>query len=127
MQYILSNLSQIAWAGRWKNLTVPTINFPVPQELSEIPFWVYAGIIEVNSISYSAAIHYGPIPTFSDSTPRLETNLIDVTGISFPQETIFQLTLIEKIREIKLFENPESLRQQILIDIGQIREILQKK
>jgi FAD synthase len=126
MNSTFSNLSQIPWAGRGKNLTVPTLNFSPPQDMKR-DYWVYAGIIETNTVSYPAAVHFGPTPTFADTTPRLEVNLIDVAHISFAHGTVFQLTLIEKIRDIQLFESPEWLKQQILIDIGRIREILRKK
>lgn len=122
----IQHLTQISGAGRGKSVTVPTINFVVPTELAEASFGVYAGRLGVNGVSYASAIHYGPIPTFADAEPRLEVNLIDEFGITFPPETLFDVTLVEKIRDIQKFENPESLKKQIFADIEQIRKILAK-
>lgn len=124
--FTIQHLTQISGAGRGKAVTVPTINFAVPAELAGIPFGVYAGKIVVNGKSHASAIHYGPIPTFADDEPRFEVNLIDEFGITFPPETLFDVTLVEKIRDIQKFENPESLKKQIFADIEQIREILAK-
>lgn len=123
----LEHLTQISWAGRGKNLTVPTLNFQIPKELEALDFWVYAGVLIANEQAYSAAIHYGPIPTFSDTTPRFEVNLIDISDISFSPDTEFAVTFIEKIRDIRTFPNPETLKMQILQDIEQIQKILAKK
>lgn len=124
MSIELSHLTQIPGAGRGKDLTVPTINFAVPEELTGTLFGVYAGILVVNGTSYASAIHYGPIPTFADMEPRLEANLIDEFGIAFSPETLFDVTLIEKIRDIQKFENPALLKKQIENDIFTIRQIL---
>ncbi len=127
MSLTLNNLKQIPGAGRGKKMTVPTINFPVSRELQAIPFGVYAGVTSIEEKSFPSAIHYGPIPTFLDTEARLEVYFIDETDVIFPSETLFDVKILERIRDIKQFENSETLKEQILTDIAKIWEILTKR
>ncbi|MBD3331156.1 bifunctional riboflavin kinase/FMN adenylyltransferase, partial [Candidatus Peregrinibacteria bacterium] len=65
-------------------------------------------------------VHIGPKPTLSDPKKGVEAFLLDFSGIVKPK-TIIQINLMEKIRDIKKFENLEELSKAIKKDVDFVR------
>ncbi len=116
-------VSVLRGEGRGRNLKFPTLNFLIPKDFP-YPHGIYVGHVFIGTDTYEAAIHFGPIPTFDESTPTLEAFLLD-TNLKTPP-THADIELVSKIREIKKFENSALLIAQIENDVALIKTILKK-
>ncbi len=102
----------------------PTVNMSIPKE-ADIEYGIYAGWIKVDSQRYMAAIHFGPVPTFSEKNVSLEAYLLDAPE-NFELiygKTVF-IEFISKIRDIIFFSDTRSLVLQIQKDIEAVRNRL---
>lgn len=118
---------QIKGKGRGKLLLgYPTINLEIPERFDE-PDGIYAGFVWIEKKRYKGAFHYGPIPTFNEDDKSLEVFLIDVKekGIPFLTNSIIEIQLIEKIRDIIKFNNLKDLSRQIKADVQEVNKKLQ--
>lgn len=110
----------IAGKGRGKRIGFPTINMEIPEQLGTT-HGIYAGWVYINGKKHPAAVHYGPIPTFSEVASTLEAYLID--GAVEARGEV-GLELVAYVRDIKLFLNAEELAQAIRSDSKDVRKIL---
>lgn len=109
--------------GRGDGLGYPTANLAGVDTL--IPgYGIYAGRALVRDTWHWAAIHIGPSPTFGQQLPRIEAHLLDF------DDSLYGLTVeidfIEKLREIRKFENSNEFQRQLVRDLDATREILRK-
>jgi len=114
---------QIKGKGRGKKLGFPTINLEIPKDLI-LAAGVYGVWVKINKQKYLGALHFGPIPTFSEKEKNLEVFLIDVK--IKPTNKFNHLIIIEilkKIRDIKNFSSIEKLKNQINQDVKKILTI----
>ncbi|MBU2213820.1 riboflavin kinase [Patescibacteria group bacterium] len=128
----------ITGSGRGKGLGYPTINVRLEDVPEEVEEGVYAGRVTFQTskvqrqtsqvirpstldVGLPAAIHYGPRPCFDDSI-SFEVHLIDHSPASIPDT--FELKLFKRLRSVQNFPAEESLKEQIAMDIEEVRKIL---
>ncbi|MEM9364475.1 MAG: riboflavin biosynthesis protein RibF [Planctomycetota bacterium] len=113
-----------------------TLGFPTAN-LAEIAtllpaHGVYAGVATIGAAEslqpvnrpFPAAIHIGPNPTFGmDSGTKVEVHLLGYDGNLYGQWV--DVSLDSRIRTIRQFDSPESLRQQLTQDIAVVRDRIQ--
>lgn len=113
--------------GRGHKIGFPTINLATDfPEIICLEEGVYATWVDINGKTYRGAMHYGSIPTFDQKTKTLEVHLLDVTDQDVPDtsDTIIELDIVDRLRDIEKFSNIEDLAQAIDKDVKRVREIL---
>ncbi len=95
-----------------RTIGYPTINISYYGEEQG----VFAGKVFVERKFVLAAIHLGPRPTFDDKEPVCEAFLLDWEKDILP-ETMVEVEVYKKIRNIKKFEDLEDLKDQISKDV----------
>lgn len=100
-----------------RTIGFPTANIEYPQKMAEIPFGVYASIVNVRGKAYKGVLNYGIKPSISESDrkPVAEVHILDFNQDIY-NETI-DILLVDKIRDEQKFESLEDLKQQIKEDI----------
>jgi riboflavin kinase / FMN adenylyltransferase len=116
---------QIKGQGRGHSLGFPTINLEIPPELV-LDEGVYAVWVVIGPTTYKGAFHYGSIPTFDQSEKSMEVYLLDVSDETAPttENILIEIDIVEYLREVKSFADPEDLMNQIARDIQKVNEIL---
>lgn len=111
--------------GRGKNLGFPTINLVVPEDIL-LDYGIYAAWIDIGGRAYKGALHFGPIPTFGEKNPQLEVHLLDVTDENFPntENVDIEVDIVERIRDIQIFDETVDLIEQISRDVEKVSKIL---
>ena len=82
---------------------------------------VFAGRVMTNGRSIKCGINVGSNPTFEVAERKVEVHLIDAEADLYGQTLRVDFT--QKIRDVKKFESVEELRNQILLDIDQIKTV----
>lgn len=98
--------------GVGKKIGFPTLNISYDGKLRGI----FVGRVFVLGKPYKAAIHVGSRPTFDDDRVSCESYLLDFDGGDFGGETV-EFELLEKIRDIKKFDNLDELKLQLNLDV----------
>jgi riboflavin kinase/FMN adenylyltransferase len=109
-----------------KDLNSPTANLDIQYGVLP-PTGVYAGRAFVKGKSYVAAVNIGISPTYNRSEKekvRLEAHLLGFSGNLYGQ--VMEVELLEYLREERCFLSPLELKEQIKIDLGQIKKIVKK-
>lgn len=107
-------------AQRGKAMGYPTANLEAPTTI--IPkHGIYVTRVQIADQTYHGASHLGPVPTFSDPHPRLETFLLNFDGTIYNQE--IKVEFLEWIREIQKFDDVEELKAQMAQDIARAKEV----
>ncbi len=117
----IHNAPVISGAGRGKGLGIPTINIDLSSIPKDVAHGIYACWITINGKKYRGAMHYGPRPVFKDST-TFEVHIID-DSISEVPDTV-DIEIVEYIRQVQNFPNPEALVKRIQKDIEEARGML---
>lgn len=112
--------STITGAGRGKGLGTPTINL----NLDQIPDELNEGIYVCIANDQHAVMHYGPRPVFHD-TLSCEVHLLDTIPSTDLEEV--SVNVLERIRDVRNFDSPETLKKQIEEDIRKAKDILTPK
>jgi riboflavin kinase / FMN adenylyltransferase len=112
----------ISGKGRGKKIGVPTLNLLIPKDL-DLGEGIYAAKVKIKGIAYRGALHFGPIPVFSDTNQNLEIHLLD-TDIEVPEGDEVEIEVFQKIRDIRNFDSTDALVEQIQEDIKKINQIL---
>jgi len=114
-------------AGRGKELGIPTVNLAIWEERAHPAVGVYACMAEFDGVRKQAVANIGFRPTFDDELqlPVIEAHLLDYEGELYGQEV--KLEFIDHLRDEMHFPNPEDLRAQIELDIGQARAALEER
>lgn len=95
-----------------RTIGYPTINISYDGEERGI----FAGKVLVENEFVLAAIHLGPRPTFDDDNPICEAFLLDWEK-DILLETVVEVEVYVKIRDIKKFKKLEDLKDQISKDV----------
>lgn len=107
-------------AQRGRAMGYPTANLETPTTL--IPkHGVYVTRVLIDNQVYEGVSHLGPVPTFADLRPRLESFLLNFEGTIYNQE--IHVEFLEWIREIQKFEDVEELKTQIARDIALAKQV----
>ncbi|MCC7334577.1 MAG: riboflavin biosynthesis protein RibF [Pirellulaceae bacterium] len=109
-------------AQRGRQIGFPTANLTHIPSLIPGP-GVYVGQVSCldraagAKIPYQAAIHIGPNPTFDESQTKVEVHLIGYAGESLYGQAM-QVTMLDKVREVRKFDSIDELRAQIASDVA---------
>ena len=107
-------------AARGSKIGFPTANLDAIDTL--IPAkGVYAGRTYVDGRSHWSAIHIGPNPTFGEHVPKVESHLLNFTGSIYGEA--IEVDFISRLRDIRQFENPRQLTDQLDLDVQSTRSI----
>lgn len=101
--------------GKALSLGFPTINIPLLGERME---GIYAALVEAEGKTHIAAVYADP------TRQTLEAHLIDFSGDLHGREV--SVTLLQKIRDSRQFEDDDEARKAIAEDIGRVREYFKK-
>ena len=111
----------IGGAGRGRLLGFPTANLSDIQTL--VPgAGVYACWATVNGKSIGAAVNIGPNPTFGEAQYKVEVHLLDFSGDLYDQS--MSIDFVSRVRAVMQFASVQSLQQQVVADIAEIRRLL---
>lgn len=108
-------------AGRGGKLGFPTANLAAIDTLLPAT-GVYAGRAYLAGGKLPAAINLGPSPTFGDPTPRVEVHVIGLDDTLYGQP--LEVDFLARLRDIRPFESPTALVQQLRRDVAQAREFV---
>jgi len=121
--------THIKGKGRGRPMGFPTINLKIPDNF-ELKNGIYAVKVTIENKFFKGAMHFGPVPTFSELQKSLEIYLVGVTnndlinqGIENLDEIIIKVEIIKFLRDIIKFKLVEDLKKQIEEDVKQIKEI----
>ena len=121
--------TQIKGKGRGKPMGFPTINLKIPDGF-ELKDGIYAAKVNIEKKVFKGALHYGPVPTFSEEEKSLEVYLIEVTNedlINYGFENLdgklIKIEIIKYLRKIIKFKMVEELVKQIEEDVKNIQEL----
>ena len=107
-------------AARGTKIGFPTANLDAIDTL--IPAkGVYAGRTYVRGRSHWSAIHIGPNPTFGEHVPKVESHLLNFEGSIYGEA--IEVDFISRLRDIRQFENPRQLTDQLELDVQSTRAI----
>ncbi|OGJ57634.1 hypothetical protein A2881_03960 [Candidatus Peribacteria bacterium RIFCSPHIGHO2_01_FULL_55_13] len=131
MLYALCILFQahvIPGSGLAKKQRVPTLNLSLGDVPTDLAEGIYACRVSfeqpsqpANQQTHNAVMHFGPRPVH-DLPRSCEVHLLDQT-VDAPPISI-DVEIIERIRDVRSFENAEALKAAIESDIAQARAIL---
>jgi riboflavin kinase/FMN adenylyltransferase len=85
------------------------------------PNGVYSGCTKLKGKFYRVALNIGLRPTVASAKPqlRVEAHLLDFDGKLYGED--LEIEIGEKLREERKFASPEKLREQIVLDIAQVK------
>ena len=110
-------------AGRGAAIGFPTANLEAVDTL--VPAnGVYAGTAWIDSVGHSAAIHIGPNPTFGEAIPKVEVHLLDYHDSLYGR--VLEVSFMHRIRDVKHFDHPRELVDQLNQDIELARPVLSR-
>ena len=119
--FIMSKIIHGSQRGRTMNL--PTANLNIAANKILPPYGVYAAAVLVNHELHCGALSIGNNPTFGDiHEVRAEVHILDFEKQDIYGENML-LFFLDRIRDIKTFENKDSLIIQIENDIDTCRRI----
>lgn len=96
-------------------LGFPTANISLEKSVKLLPAdGVYALKATVDGSNYAAMANLGGQPTFGQSQRTLEVHLCDFQGDLY--DRILEVSFLDRIRDIKYFDNHASLAEQLLSD-----------
>src|SRR6185369_14632264 len=107
-------------AGRGAKIGFPTANLSAIDTLLPA-LGVYAGRAIVGGSSYAAAINLGPSPTFGDAMVRVEAHLIGYAETLYNQP--LEVDFLARLRDIRPFDSPAALVEQLNRDIEQVKRV----
>ncbi|HIG16111.1 MAG TPA: hypothetical protein EYQ31_01780 [Candidatus Handelsmanbacteria bacterium] len=111
--------------ARGTTMGYPTANLPVVGALHPDAgiYAVRVGMIEDGVFSWhDGAAYIGTRPTFAGEETLLEVFLLDFKGDLYGKR--LRVAFVERVREDKVFDNPDALIAQMDIDCARAREIL---
>jgi len=104
-------------------LGFPTANISFKNNLQLINNGVFAAISYVNGIPYKSMVNIGIHPSIDKlDTPIIESHLIDYSGNLYGK-TIY-IEFIKRIRDEKKFANIDELKNQLSLDIVEVKKLL---
>jgi riboflavin kinase/FMN adenylyltransferase len=107
-------------AARGAKIGFPTANLDAVDTL--IPAnGVYAGRVYLDGRSHLSAINIGPNPTFGDRARKVEVHILDFENSIYGRP--IEVDFIKRLRDIRQFDSPEQLKQQLMDDIADARRV----
>ena len=107
--------------GRGKPLGFPTANIDFHAEL--LPkYGVYAVKAELGQRELRGVTNIGIKPTFNDDEPSIETHIFDFDESIYGKD--LKVSFVDKVRDVRSFNNPQDLSDQIAKDIGKAKQLL---
>lgn len=106
--------------GRGQGLGFPTANL-APEGDVLVPHGVYAVDAVLTSPGeglFRAVLHYGPRPTFDDST-SMEVHMMGFSG----EVSHLRVRFLSCLREVRAFPGPQSLKMQLERDVAKARDL----
>ncbi|MXZ59872.1 MAG: riboflavin biosynthesis protein RibF [Acidobacteria bacterium] len=110
----------VSGRGRGQGLGFPTANL-APEGDVLVPHGVYAVDAVLTSPGdglFRAVLHYGPRPTFDDSS-SLEVHLMGFSG----EVSHLRVRFLSHLRDVRAFPGPESLKTQLERDVARARDL----
>ncbi len=105
---------------RGRRMGIPTINFPIPADVIQPRYGVYATCAYLPGGPCPAVTNVGVRPTFEgDRSVTVETNLLDFSGQLYGAKV--RVDFLAFLRDETRFENQEQLAEQIRRDIDAAR------
>lgn len=102
-----------------RTIGFPTANFIYPKGKFSLPYGVYKTQVKVDGERYLAITNCGSQPTFDGTHVCVETHIVGFSGDLYGQ--LLTVEFLQKIREIRRFENVEELQKQLQRDLKEIR------
>ncbi|MDD4859248.1 MAG: bifunctional riboflavin kinase/FAD synthetase [Dehalococcoidales bacterium] len=112
----------IAGTGRGAGLGFPTANIDVNQEQAIPADGVYATMAYLDDKAYPSVTNVGTNPTFGKGKRTVEAFIIDFKQDIYGRD--LRVDFIERLRGEKKFAGVEALKEQIVRDVAQGRELL---
>jgi riboflavin kinase / FMN adenylyltransferase len=110
-------------AARGRALGFPTLNLSQPSTRKLLPpDGVYAVRVRTERGMFGGMMNLGPRPTFGDHERSIEAYLFDTSGDFYGQPV--RLDVLKRLRDIRAFESPDALVQQIRLDESDARSAL---
>ena len=103
-----------------RGMGFPTVNIPIPEGHVIPRAGVYNTAVELDGKIYPAVTNIGKCPTFGEHEIHLEGYILDFSGDLYDRE--LRVYLLDFIREERVFESPEELRDQITRDTDKVRK-----
>lgn len=110
----------VAGAARGRELGYPTANLANISLLLPAD-GVYAGFVQIGSVTFAVAMNIGPNPTFHDGQRKVECHVLDFEGDLYGQD--LSVGLLQRIRGLTQFANADELVRQISTDVEATREV----
>jgi riboflavin kinase/FMN adenylyltransferase len=107
---------------RGRQLGFPTANLMCAPHVAIPADGVYAAWLESRGKTYQAAVSIGTNPTFAGRERRVEAYLLDFDGDLYGERV--GLDFVTHLREMRKYEGPERLIEQISLDVEQTRTVL---
>lgn len=108
---------------RGRSLGFPTVNLaPVSTRKLLPPDGVYAVRVQLPDGEFGGMLNLGGRPTWDESERRLEAHLFDAAGDWYGQPV--EVRFLKRLREVRRFDDAESLRAQLREDEGLARAAL---
>jgi len=100
-----------------RKINFPTIN--IGYGSLDLPFGVYVSRVQTLLGVYKGALHFGPKSIAGTAEPSLEIHLLDFSGDLYGAEV--RIEIFNKIRDVMSFDDLESLKKQIALDVESVR------
>jgi riboflavin kinase/FMN adenylyltransferase len=107
---------------RGRELGFPTANLLCGPHAAIPADGVYAAWLHVRGRTHSAAVSIGTNPTFAGRERRVEAFVLDFEGDLYGERV--SLDFVAHLREMRKYEGPEKLVEQIALDVEQTRAVL---
>ena len=107
-----------------RTIGIPTANLTIPQGVLSPARGVYAAWVTVDGARYAAVTNVGTRPTLQNGEDlTVESWLLDFDGDLYDREVLVEF--MDFIRPERAFPSVEALREEILQNARQARELLQ--
>jgi riboflavin kinase/FMN adenylyltransferase len=115
----LKSVSGVVFKGAMlgRKINFPTIN--VGYSDLQLPYGVYVSRVKTPLGVYFGAMHFGPKSIAGTDEPSLEIHLLDFSGDLYGAKV--DVEIFDRIRDIRSFDNTESLKRQIRLDVESVR------
>ncbi|MFA4910144.1 MAG: bifunctional riboflavin kinase/FAD synthetase [Desulfobacteria bacterium] len=107
--------------SRGKGLGFPTANLKSVEEICPKP-GIYAVHVSYRDQPYQGVVNIGFNPTFKDKTLSIEVYILKFNKDIYDE--YIKISFVERLRDEKAFDSPETLVEQIKKDVEMAREIL---
>jgi riboflavin kinase/FMN adenylyltransferase len=107
---------------RGREIGYPTANLLCGPHAAIPADGIYAAWLQVRGRTHSAAVSIGTNPTFNGRERRVEAYVLDFDGDLYGER--IGLDFVAHLREMRKYEGPAKLVEQIAVDVAQTRAVL---